>query len=238
MARPRVIRLGVTGTDTGVGKTTVACALLAMLRESGARTAAMKPVETGVRADDPASDAARLRALANVPHPLEDTRPYAFPDPLAPLIAAERVGAAIDMAVLDDAFARVCRDADAVIVEGAGGVLVPLTGTVTVVDLFHRWSLDVIIVAANRLGVLNHALLTERAVRSLGLRLRAIVLVDAPERDASSGSNAGLLARFTSAPVLCFPRVDAPGDARALAAAGARAGLSSLLVDLMPSLTR
>ncbi|HSJ64160.1 MAG TPA: dethiobiotin synthase [Gemmatimonadaceae bacterium] len=232
-----MIRLGVTGTDTGVGKTTVACALLAMLRARGVRTAAMKPVETGVRVDDEASDAARLRALANVPQPLGDIRPYAFPDPLAPLAAAERLGTAIDIAVLDAAFARTCQGADAVIVEGAGGALVPLTATATVLDLFHRWSLDVLIVAANRLGVLNHALLTDRAVRSRGLRLRAIVLVDAPEPDASSGSNAGMLARLTRAPVLCFPRLDVPEDARALADAGIRAGLSPLLTDLMPSLT-
>ena len=80
-----MIRLGVTGTDTGVGKTTIACALLALLREAGARTAVMKPVETGVGGDDPTSDAERLRVMATERHPLQRVRPYALPEPIAPL---------------------------------------------------------------------------------------------------------------------------------------------------------
>jgi dethiobiotin synthetase len=230
-------RLGVTGTDTGVGKTTIACALLALLREAGVRTAAMKPVETGVGGDDPTSDAERLRVMATVRHPLQRVCPYVFPDPVAPLAAAEHTGIAIDLEELDCAFAELCATADAVIVEGAGGALVPITDTHSVLDLFHRWSLEVIIVAANRLGVLNHSLLTVQAVRAAGLRIRGIVLVDGVNADASCGTNAQLLARLTRLPVFGFPVLDDPTDTRSLATAASRAHLDTLVDDLTQPLT-
>ena len=232
-----MIRLGVTGTDTGVGKTTVACALLALLRDAAVRTSAMKPVETGVGDDDPVSDAERLRAMATERHPLQRVRPYVFPEPIAPLAAAEHAGFAIDLEELDRAFAELCATADAVIVEGAGGALVPITDAHSVLDLFHRWSLEVIIVAANRLGVLNHALLTVQAVRAAGLRIRGIVLVDGVNADASSATKGQLLMRLTRLPVFGFPVLDDPFDAPSLAAAASRAHLDTLVDDLTQPLS-
>lgn len=232
-----MIRIGITGTDTGIGKTTVACGVLALMREAGVLAAAMKPVETGVSGPGAGSDADRLRAVAGAPHALELVRPYAFADPVSPWAAAERAGTTIDPDRLDFAYARVSDGMDAVLVEGAGGALVPLTATMTVLDLFRRWSLDLIIVASNRLGVLNHALLTERAVRSVGLTTRAIVLVDPPAPDDSCAENAELLARLTAVPVRVFRRVPDPMDARMLAAAAADARLDSLFARLTPTPT-
>ena len=123
------------------------------------------------------------------------------------------------------------------IVEGAGGALVPITDTHSVLDLFRRWSLDVIIVAANRLGVLNHALLTVQAVRAAGLRIRGIVLVDGVNADESCGTNGQLLARLTKLPVFGFPLLDDPSDAPSLAAAASRAHLGMLVDDLMQPLS-
>ena len=230
-----MLTIGITGSDTGVGKTTVACAMLAMLARAGASTAAMKPVETGVADGDLRSDAARLRALATMPHPLETVRPYRYDAPVAPMVAGEMEGDPIEIARLDGAFDALRRSADVVIVEGAGGVLVPLTESVTFVDLFRRWSLDVIIVAANRLGVLNHVMLTERALRAVGCPVAGIVLVDAGRADRSSASNASVLARLTSTPLFHFPWLPDPYDARALADAALHAGLHALVPSDSPS---
>lgn len=230
-----MLTYGITGTDTGVGKTTVACAMLTMLAGRGVRTAAMKPIETGVAEEDARSDAARLRAMASVAHPIELVRPYRFDAPLAPMVAAELAHRPIAIAELDRAFEVVRDSAEVTIVEGAGGALVPITESLAVADLFRRWSLDVIIVAANRLGVLNHALLTERAVRAAGCSVAGIVLVDVPRGDASSASNAGTLARLTSCPVFRFGWVTDPFDAHALAAAARHARLDTLLPSVSSS---
>jgi dethiobiotin synthetase len=230
-----VLTLGITGTDTGVGKTTVACAILAMLRERGVNTAAMKPVETGVADDDPMSDASRLRALATVTHPIEVVRPYRFDQPLAPLVAAEAAARPIVLEELDRAFHALRSSADVTLVEGAGGVLVPLSESISVTGLFRRWSLDVIIVAANRLGVLNHALLTERALRAAGCPVVGLVLAEAEHGDASAATNGEVLARLTSVPLFRFPWVADPLDARALVAAAIHARLDALVPSVLPS---
>ncbi|HEX5725978.1 MAG TPA: dethiobiotin synthase [Longimicrobiaceae bacterium] len=171
-----MIRLGVTGTDTGVGKTFVSALLVRMLRRRGLRVAAMKPVETGVRPDDPRSDAARLRDAAGGGDPLEQVRPILIAEPLAPWVAMTRGGSAVDLAMLDAAFAALAEGRDAVVVEGAGGLLVPLTRDVAYDGLFVGWGLDVVVVAGNRLGTINHTLLTVRAAHDAGLRVRGVVL--------------------------------------------------------------
>jgi len=165
------IRIGVTGTDTGVGKTVVACAIIGALREAGMRVAAMKPVESGGT-----SDADALWRAAGKIFPMEMVCPIALAEPLAPLLAARRANSVIDPHLLDSAFARLSSDADAIVVEGAGGLLVPITTGESYATLFRRWDLDLVIVAANRLGVLNHTLLTVRAAREHGLRVRAVAL--------------------------------------------------------------
>ena len=146
----RPTRLGVTGTDTGIGKTVVSCALAARARQLGLRVAAMKPIESGVverRVPESglSSDADRLRAACGSTLPMSVVRPYVLEEPLAPMIAAARTGVQIDIAVLDAALAQVEQDADVVLVEGAGGLLVPIDLRVSYLDLFARWQLPLLL---------------------------------------------------------------------------------------------
>jgi dethiobiotin synthetase len=170
------LRLAVTGTDTGVGKTLVSCALLTALRARGLVARGMKPIETGVVERSADTDAARLRRAAGDLDPWDDVCPLTYADPLAPLVAAERAERPVDVPRLDAALARLAHGADALIVEGAGGLLVPFTPTLTFAALAVRWQLELVVVAANRLGVLNHTLLTVREADRCGLRVRAVVL--------------------------------------------------------------
>src|SRR5262249_45838018 len=151
--RKPVSALLVTGTDTGVGKTFVACALAGALRARGLRVAVLKPVETGV-AGVP-DDALRLRAAAGDPAPLDDVCPYRLRAPLAPAVAARLEGTPLDVGRLAALIPRRAAAADVLLVEGAGGLLVPLTAAATTLDLAVRVGLPVLVVGANRLGTIN-----------------------------------------------------------------------------------
>ena len=236
------IRYGVTGTDTGIGKTVVSCALAARARGLGLRVAAMKPIESGVverpvSASGLASDADRLRAACASALPLSVVRPYVLEEPLAPMIAAKRANEAIDFDVLDTALALVEADADVVLVEGAGGLLVPITSRVSYLDLFARWRTPLLLVAGNKLGVLNHVLLTLRAADAAGVAVRAIVLTALSDRDATVAEATNfdaLVALLPNHTILRFPWVDRPDDLDALAAAAEGGGLDVLLAPLSP----
>jgi dethiobiotin synthetase len=166
--------LFVTGTDTDVGKTYVACALAHALRRSGRRVAVAKPVETGV-VDTP-EDARRLKEAAGDDAPLDDVCPLRFRAPLAPTAAARLERRSIDIDRLAAWLDARRRAADVLLVEGAGGLLVPLSGTVTYADLAARLGLAVLIVAANRLGTVNHTALTARVAVAARLDVRGFVL--------------------------------------------------------------
>lgn len=177
----------VTGTDTGVGKTVVACALTHALRRAGCAVAIWKPVETGWDAAtaERSSDAARLRAAAGTTEPLESVCPYRLRTPVAPAIAARLEGVAIDPALLRSAHARRAAAVDVTIVEGAGGLLVPITDRMTYLDFAQELDLATLIVAADRLGVINHTALTARVAIDAGLSVVGFVLNDVVRRDGS-----------------------------------------------------
>lgn len=228
-----MIRLGVTGTDTGVGKTVVSCALAATLHRRGLRVTAMKPVETGVAFDDPARDGALLARAAGHEARIGITAPIVLSDPVAPMLAARRMGMTLDASALDAAIERAASGADVLIVEGAGGLLVPVTERESYDALFARWGLDVVIVAANRLGVINHTRLTIAAARAAHLRIRCIVLNGAaPDAsDVSRGDNAALIAELEPGiPVFELPWMPDPRDLQALVQAAEQCGL----LDAMP----
>ena len=188
--------LFVTGTDTGVGKTFVACALATALRTAGRRVAVMKPVETGVTGGP--EDALRLAAAAGDPAPLDDVCPYRFRAPLAPSVAARLEGVTIDTEHLVDLILRRAATADVLLVEGAGGLLVPVAARSTWADVAARARLPVLIVAANRLGTINHCALTARAAAAAGLAVRGFVLSQtSAEADPSAPTNAGAIAELT-----------------------------------------
>jgi dethiobiotin synthetase len=220
-----VIRLGITGTDTGVGKTVVASTIAAGMRARGMTVAVMKPVETGVEPGRDPTDAWQLLLAAGSSASLGDVVPYVFGDPVAPWVASQRERRPIDIDVLDAAFERLSARADVVIVEGAGGLLVPITETEHYGSLFKRWQLDVVVVALNRLGVINHARLTVRELARIGRPVRAVVLNDGatPPADAAVRDNLVTLQRLLSPiAVVPFGRVDL-----------SRTGLSTAAIPLL-----
>jgi dethiobiotin synthetase len=165
-----VIRF-VTGTDTGVGKTLAAAALCLREREAGRTVLYAKPVQTGLQKAE-AGDAAFVAAAASVPV-VECLR---FPDPLAPAVAAERVGAVIDVEGLLADLAKASDGFDRVVVEGAGGLLVPISDDVTMADLADRLGAGLVVVTRPALGTLNHTALTLEAARSRALPVDGLIV--------------------------------------------------------------
>lgn len=164
----------VTGTDTGVGKTLVAAALLHAFAARGLRTVGMKPVAAGCEWRDGVAfwdDVEQLRAAANVDAAQALVNPYRFEPAIAPHIAAAQSGMAIQIEVIARAFNALQAQADVVIVEGAGGFRVPLNDHQDMADLVRRLSLPVILVVGMRLGCINHALLSAASIYDAGLPL-------------------------------------------------------------------
>ncbi len=162
----------ITGTDTGVGKTFVAAALLRALASLGARVAGMKPVAAGIDAGDAFNaDVAVLAAADGLSLPLRDRNPYGFASAIAPHLAAQEAGMSIDIDVIVASLARLRTHADFIVVEGAGGVLVPLDRDHDMLDLAAALGLPVLLVVGLRLGCINHALLSAQAIVSRGLPL-------------------------------------------------------------------
>lgn len=196
----------IAGTDTGVGKTLVATALVQRGVAAGKRVAAMKPISAGCVQTAEGwlnDDVAQLRAASNVALPLALMNPYAFEPPIAPHIAAQQAGVVIDLARIESAYREIAALADEVIVEGAGGLLVPLNTQHAMADIVVRLDLPVILVVGMRLGCLNHALLTVEAMVARGIKLHAWVAnqID-PNMRAFEENLASLEARIC-APLMC-----------------------------------
>jgi len=170
-----VAGLFVTGTDTGVGKTFVSCALARGLRASGIDVGVMKPVETGVPAAGPA-DARALVAAAQVADPIEIVCPMQFDLPAAPSAAAQAEGRTAHLESLSEAWQALSGRHEFMLVEGAGGLLVPCDDETTMADLAARWELPVLIVARACLGTINHTLLTLEACAARGLEVVGVVV--------------------------------------------------------------
>lgn len=164
----------ITGTDTGVGKTHVSCALLAALTARSIPAVGMKPVASGCElraAGLRSADAEALRAASPVYADYGDVNPYAFAVATAPHLAACAEGIAINLTHIRQCYARLAGLARCVVVEGVGGWLVPISTRQTMADLAVALDLPVILVVGVRLGAINHALLTARAIRASGLKL-------------------------------------------------------------------
>ena len=164
----------ITGTDTGVGKTLIACALLHALAARGLRVIGMKPVAAGAHEESGRlvnDDVTALNAASNVTAADDFVNPYCFAMPIAPHIAAAKAGVSIDLARLQNAYAALASCADCVIVEGVGGFRVPLGAELDTSHLAARLQLPVVLVVGMRLGCINHALLTTAAIEAAGLPL-------------------------------------------------------------------
>lgn len=205
--------LFITGTDTGVGKTTIALVLMRALQARGLRVIGMKPVASGcVQTSDGLrnDDAEKLRAQSSVTVPYAWVNPYAFEPPIAPHIAAEKIGVTIDVEVIRACYEKIAQQADVVIVEGAGGWLVPINNEQTMADIAVSLRLPVISVVAIRLGCLNHALLTTQAVADSGMTLIGWVANVMERNSAVVEENIDMLRRRTCADFLGEMTLDSP----------------------------
>jgi dethiobiotin synthetase len=160
----------ITGTDTGVGKTLVSCALLGDFSTQNKRVVGFKPVAAGCDDDGYNDDAKALRAASSMPLSYEQVNPHCFREAIAPHIAAHHEGVRIELPTILAAYHELAGRADVVIVEGAGGFCVPLNGQQSFADLAKELGLPVIVVVGMRLGCLNHALLTMRSIADYQLK--------------------------------------------------------------------
>ena len=168
-------RFFVTGTDTGVGKTTVTVHLMQQLAAQGLTVIGMKPVASGcewINGRWQNADVMQLTAAANVAVPAELVNPYCFQPPIAPHIAAAQAGVEIELPVIQAAYSQLSALADVVIVEGAGGLLVPLNQAQhTIADLILALDMPALMVVGMRLGCINHAALTAEVLKQRGISL-------------------------------------------------------------------
>ena len=197
----------VTGTDTGVGKTVVAGGLAVGFRRMELTPGVFKPVESGV-AERPL-DGVFLKKCSGTSRPLERVVPYTLEEPLAPAVAAERAGVEIDLAVLEEGFRDWLRTHPVTMVEGAGGLLVPIVGSFTYADLARWWDLPLLVVARPSLGTINHTLLTVRLARAVGLRVLGVVISGYPqEPGVAEKTSPGVIERMGDVDVLALvPRI-------------------------------
>jgi dethiobiotin synthetase len=215
--------LFVTATDTGVGKSVLSAALLAAMRAAGVEVAAYKPVLTGTA--EPAGEAwpadDELLALAAGAEP-GAVAPLRFEPPVSPHLAAQLAGTSIDPAALvAEARARAPAGEGVLVVEGVGGLLVPLSGEYLIRDLAAELALPVLIAARPGLGTINHTLLSLRAAREAGLGVRAVVLTPWPgQPDEMQRSNRETIAELGEVDVATLGEIASPQPAL-LAAAGA-----------------
>lgn len=198
-------RLYVTGTDTGAGKTVASCSLLHALRGAGRRAVGMKPVASGCVRIDGAwrnEDALALQAASDPRPDYAALNPFTLPEPLAPELAARAAGIEVGLPPLLDAFARLRAQADIVVVEGVGGWAAPLATAVDQADLVHALDAPVVLVVGLRLGCLNHARLSARAIAADGCRLVGWIASEVDPDMACREENMELLAARLPAPCL------------------------------------
>jgi len=198
--------LFITGTDTGVGKTLVSVGLITLLKEMGMHVGVMKPVESGCQRENgeliPA-DATLLKNAADSQDDLDIINPYALELPLAPALAADAEGIEIRLEVIQRAFQTLTSSHDIVIVEGAGGFLVPLFGDYFMADLAKEWDLPILVVTEAKLGIINHTLLTLAHAREREIPVLGIVMNHTSDQQGLAESlNAKALKRWAKAPFL------------------------------------
>ncbi|HXQ30801.1 MAG TPA: dethiobiotin synthase [Steroidobacteraceae bacterium] len=228
-ARPSARAFFVTGTDTGVGKTLIAAALLRGCRAQGLRVAGMKPVASGCMTT-PAGlrneDALTLLRESSAQWPYEVVNPCAYRPAIAPHLAAEEAGRPVDFEAIAANYATLTALSDIVIVEGAGGWRTPLGGALTVGHLARHLELPVIIVVRLRLGCLNHALLTAESVLAQGASIGGWVANGIESDFERRAENVATLKGLIPAPCLAtIPRLEPPD----VAAAAARLDIRTLL---------
>lgn len=198
----------ITGTDTNVGKTFVSTGLARAFKHRGLSAGVMKPVETGCPTVDGVlapEDALALKEASGSKDPIDLINPFRFAPALAPLIASETEGRLIVPALIKKAFDLIRANHDATIVEGAGGLLVPVTNDMTMAGIARLLDIPVIIVAAARLGVINQTAMTVECAKARGLSIAGVILNNLSEPgsgDISIKYNASAIERLTGVKIL------------------------------------
>ena len=204
----------ITGTDTGVGKTAISASLAAFLSlKKELSVGVMKPFESGLSKSDgnrPASDARFLKKASGTSDTLDEISPYTFEAPLAPEAAAKMENVVIDIDVVNRAFRDLLERHDVLVVEGAGGVLVPISTGFFFCDLIKTWDIPVIIVSRLGLGTINHTLLTNSFLQSIGVSVLGVILNDAEGiHDIAAETNQEMLQQYLNIPILgIFPHLE------------------------------
>ncbi len=239
MSRPRKHAVFVTGTDTGVGKTVIAAALVRALVAAGTRVAVMKPVASGAERTAGGlrnSDALALLQASNVPVPYALVSPFCFEPAISPHIAADEAGIQIDIDIIRQSFDQLSAQADWVVVEGAGGWLAPISAARSMADLAGALGAPVLLVVGLRLGCLNHAGLTRLAIDSSGTPFAGWIAcgVDA-SFERSTENLATLEALLHEAPLAVVPHSGAAGGNSLRLAEAAVRRLEERLTRLQPS---
>ncbi len=215
----------ITGTDTGVGKTFVSCALAGIFKETGIEVGVMKPVESGCPEGEGEgrgdilipTDAMKLKLASGSVDHMDDINPYRFAMPVSPNIAARKASLhaeQIDLKRIKAAYDRLKKTNEMMIVEGAGGLMTPVTNSKTMADMALLIGLPIIVVSASRLGTLNHTLLTVAHAKRIGLKVAGIILnhPSAPDKkDESLPFNREEPSRIKGVPFLGeLPFIDGP----------------------------
>lgn len=215
-------RFFITSSGTDIGKTLVTTGLCSQLRIEGKKVAALKPVASGFNVMDEESDTARIsRSLGMSADAYGEISPWRFAAPLAPSMAAALEGQEINLTELV-AFCQRTHDVDVLLVEGAGGVMAPLTSRHTMLDWMEALGWPVILVVGNYLGALSHTLTAVETLRSRGLKLQAVIVSESSESSVSLEDTLSELTHFITAPLIKIPRLSA----------------NSAIEHAMPSLTR
>jgi dethiobiotin synthetase len=203
----------VTGTDTGVGKTIVAATIARLLTERGISVGVLKPVTSGcieLGGQLVSEDAELLKWASGTTANEQDCSPYLLREPIAPSVAASQEGVRIDFAVIKAAFDRLAASHDFVIVEGAGGLMVPLAGGLLTADLITYLGLPIVVVARPGLGTVNHTLLTTFVARQMGITVSGIIINGYPHQPGKAEEYAPhMLDSLSGSPLLgIFPFSD------------------------------
>jgi len=217
----------ITGTDTGVGKTVVAATVARLLRQRGVNVGVMKPVTSGCREENGSlvsEDAELLAWGAGLDRVDADVAPYLLRQPIAPVEAARRDGIRIDFRIIGNAFERLASRYDFVIVEGAGGLMVPLCEGFLIADLVKHLSLPLLVVTRPNLGTVNQTLLTCFAARQMGISVCGVVINNYPQQpDVAEESAPALISSLAAAPLLgVFPHREGIDSREVVAGLAAR----------------
>lgn len=210
MLRPIPIpALLITGTDTGVGKTVIAGAIAQWFRRQGGRVAVCKPCGSGCvhrREGLVSEDAEFLAHCADSPHPLDLICPQRYVEPLAPAVAAQRGKQPLDWDAIDRAIRLMSKDSDVMIVEGIGGIMVPMDEKHTMLDVARWLGIPAIVVARPALGTINHTLLTVDALRGAGVKVAGVVINRYPTDQVgiAEETNPAAIEKWGKVPVLCI----------------------------------